>query len=985
MEWGQIIGAGGGGKGGGSGGGLSEQADTLKSTSYAQVLDLISEGEIGGLVNGMKSIYLDGVPIENADGSANFSGVQYVATNGTQDQPVISGFDQVRNEINVGIECKVVTGPVVRSITNANVTSVIVTVQLPALSHMDDKGNLGGSSVQFAIDVQVGGAGWVEKLNDTISGKSSSAYERQYRIILPAGASRDIRLRRITADSTSTQLNNKTNFKSYTEVIDAKLRYPNSALVGLKVDASQFRAIPTRGYDTRLLLIRVPTNATPRADGSLAYSGTWNGTFKIAWSCCPAWAFYDVITADRYGLGSFLAATPPDKWALYEISRRCNELISNGFGGMEPRFTCNVWINTRQEAHKLLADLTSCFQGMAYSDGSTIIAVQDAPRDPAYLFTNANVTKGDFRYEGTSAKARHTVALVAWNDPADLYRRKVEYVEDTAGIARYGVIETEVLAFACTSRGQAHRVGKWLLLSELMQTETISFSTGAEGALVRPGDLIKIADARRAGVRMGGRVKAAAGAVLTVDLAPSTAPGSQLYVVAPDGAIQQREIVSVIGTQITLTVPFSPMPTAQCGWLISSAAVEAQTARVLTVTEEDGGHSIIALQHEPDKFPAVEQGMVLQPRAISALNPMPGTPTGMALSEQTYLFQSTTRTKLNVRWTAVPHAVRYRVEWRYADGNFQAAETTAPDFDVMDAEPGHYEVRLTAINAAGLPSATSAAASYTVTGYDPLTDPAQQVNITVLGSATIACDYTGAVKPGQVPRVITPTVVKAGVDIRTADFTAYSVSAPGGVDASVNTTAGDTDKGRITIGSGWTSAGVINLTVTVGGVAFGPFPVSVDRSNDPPPNTGGGGGGGGGSGTLYDSTIDAVTSGTFAPVSDVLGNLALASGQKLAVSAPLDYMIYSAMGDVSGQMEIKVQYNSGSGWTDFSAGSVAGSYSSWSSLDYYGEQGFVSLAQEEAGLPAGSYAIRLLARKSAGTPSMATLYPVSGTLTFSIT
>ena len=442
MEWGQIIGAGGGGKGGGSGGGLSEQADTLKSTSYAQVLDLISEGEIGGLVNGMKSIYLDGVPIENEAGSANFSGVQYVATNGTQDQPVISGFDQVRNEINVGVECKVVTGPVVRSITNANVTSVIVTVQLPALSHMDDKGNLGGSSVLFAIDVQVGGAGWVEKLNDTISGKSSSAYERQYRIILPAGASRDIRLRRITPDSTSTQLNNKTNFKSYTEVIDAKLRYPNSALVGLKVDASQFRAIPTRGYDTRLLLIRVPTNATPRADGSLAYSGTWDGTFKIAWSCCPAWCFYDVITADRYGLGSYLGATPPDKWALYEISRRCNELIADGFGGTEPRFTCNVWVNTRQEAHKLLSDLTSCFQGMAYSDGSTIIAVQDAPKDPVYLFTNANVSRGDFTYEGSSAKARHTVALVSWNDPADLYRRKVEYVEDSAGIARYGVIET---------------------------------------------------------------------------------------------------------------------------------------------------------------------------------------------------------------------------------------------------------------------------------------------------------------------------------------------------------------------------------------------------------------------------------------------------------------------------------------------------------------------------------------------------------------
>lgn len=708
-----IISGAGGGKAGGSGGGLSEQEDTLKSQSFAQVLDLISEGEIGGLVDGLKSIYLDETPIMNPDGSTNFSGVDYAATTGTQSQGVIAGFDQVRNETIVGIEAKISTGPVVQSISNTNITSVVVTVQLPSLTFMDSSGNLGGSDVNFAIDVNNNGGGWVEKINDTISGKSSSNYERQYRVNLPAGGPWQIRLRRITADSTSSQLNNKTFFKSYTEVIDAKLRYPNSALVALKIDASQFRAIPRRGYDVKLLKIRFPTNATVRADGSLEYTGTWDGTFQIGWCACPGWAYYDIITTDRYGLGSYVDAAQVDKWALYTISRYCNELISDGFGGTEPRFSCNVWVNTRQEAFKLLSDFTSVFRGMAYWSTGAMTAVQDSPKDPTYLFTNANVVDGQFSYQGSSAKSRHTVALVRWNDPNDLYRQKVEYVEDSEGIARYGVIESEIVAFGCTSRGQAHRLGRWLLYSERYETEVVGFKTGAEGVLCRPGDIVKVADQYRAGQRLGGRVVAATSTTVTVDALPTYPSGTlTLYVVGPDGELMTRTVSSITGTTITVTEAFDVIPTVQLGWVLSSDAVSAQTFRILTVSEsDDGGHEVTALSYEPSKYGFIDNNLTLVTRNYTSLSPVPDVVSSISFSEDLYYYQNDVRSKLSVFWPAAASATRYRIEWRVNGANWMFDETSAHDYEIFDTVPAKYEVRIYAIGAFGTQSKTYASAN----------------------------------------------------------------------------------------------------------------------------------------------------------------------------------------------------------------------------------------------------------------------------------
>lgn len=708
-----------GGKSGGSGGGLTEQADTLKSTSYAQVLDLIAEGEIVGLVDGLKSIYLDDVAIQSADGSENFNGVQFASTTGTQTQSTIAGFDQVTNEIAVNVEVGITVGPHEETITNTNVTSVVITVQFPSLTLLSEDANLGGTSVRFAIDINIDGGGYIEKINQTITGKSATSYERQFRLSLPAGSSRIIRLRRITPDSANTTLNNKTFFKSYTQIIDARLRYPNSAIVALKIDASQFRAIPRRGYDVKLLKIKIPSNATVRADGSLTYAGTWNGAFQIAWSSNPAWCFYDLLTTERYGCGAYIDASQVDKWALFQIGQYCDELIDDGFGSLEPRFSCNVWINSRQEAYKVLQDFASAFRAMTFWGTGAVTAVQDAPTDPVFLFTNGNVINGDFGYQGSSAKARHTIALVSWNDPADMYRQKVEYVEDTAGIARYGIIESQLLAFACTSRGQAHRVGKWMLYTERYETEIVTFKTGIESSFCRPGDVIKVADQYRAGSRLGGRIVSATSLTVTVDSLTSgaIASGGDFYVIGPDGKVQQRTISSVLDTAITLTAALSPIPNAQSVWVASSAALEAQTFRVLSMVEtEDTQHEIIAVAHRADKYDAIEQDIVLEPRTYSSLSPIPDAVASVTLSESLYRYQSDVRAKVTCNWPAAANASRYRVEWRLNDNNFARDETGSLDFEILNTTVGKYVVRVTPIGVFGTPSSFYAEATIDTQG-----------------------------------------------------------------------------------------------------------------------------------------------------------------------------------------------------------------------------------------------------------------------------
>ncbi len=692
-----IIGAGGGGKGGGGSARVAQEApDSLRSKAYARVMDLISEGEIEGLVDGLKSVYLDDTPIQNEDGSYNFTGVTLETRPGSQQQGYVPGFSSVENEVAVGVEVKA-SQSVVRSITDPDVDAVRVKISLPQLTNQDTtNGDLNGSSVTFAIDLQSNGGGFVEVVNDTISGKTTTRYQRGYYVPLTGSGPWEIRVRRITADSTSSAVQNKTFLESYTEVIESKLRYPNSALVALRVDASQFSSIPRRSYDMKLLRVRVPTNYEPT---TRAYNGIWDGTFKIAWTDNPAWCFYDLVTSTRYGLGSYIPEAQVDKWALYRVAQYCDQLVPNGLGGSEPRFTCNLYLQTREQAYKVVQDMASIFRGMVYWSGGAITVTQDAPVDPVYQFAPANVIDGEFAYQGSSAKARHTVALVTWNDPDDFYRQKVEYVEDAAGIARYGIVQTEVVALGCTSRGQAHRVGKWLLYSEQSESEIVTFRTGLEGAVVRPGDVIKVADPVRGGMRLGGRIAGATALSVTLDQDVPADLVWRLSVITPGGKVEERNVGWVAGRVVNLTIPFSEAPQVGAIWVLASTVVEPQLFRVVSIAETDPGvHEVTALAHNPSKYDAIEQGLALQPRSITVLSDMPAAPTGLAMTESLYRVKDQAQVLVQISWTEVQTAIAYRVTYRVNGGNFTSLPLTSANYaEIRNAQEGDYEFQVRAI------------------------------------------------------------------------------------------------------------------------------------------------------------------------------------------------------------------------------------------------------------------------------------------------
>lgn len=717
----RIIGSGGGGGGGGGGGQQStrvavESPDSLRSKQFARVLDVVSEGEIGGLVGGLKSVYLDDTPIENADGTLNFSGITLDTRNGTQTQSYITGFSAVENEQAVGQEVKF-SASVARTISNANANAVRVTIGVPTLLLQNEKtGDRGGSSVTIAIDVQADGGGYVEQLQDTITGKTTTKYQRSYRIALTGAGPWDIRVRRLTADSTTTALTNKTYWDSYTEIIDAKLRHPNSALVGLRFDASQFRAIPTRGYHIRGIKVRIPSNYNPT---TRAYTGVWDGTFSIAWTNNPAWCFYDLLTSERYGAGEYLSEDQIDKWSLYNIGQYCDELVPDGFGGMEPRFTCNIYIQTREDAFKLITNFASIFRGMAYWAGDTIMPIADKPTDATMLFTAANVIDGQFSYSGTSIKARHTVCLVTWNDPSQRYQQKLEYVEDPDGIAKYGVVQTDIVALGCTSRGQAHRLGKWVLFSERMETETVRFHCGMDGVFIEPGAVIKTQDQFRAGERFGGRIVSATKYSVVVD-APQTIVAGETYalsVILADGTLQQRTVSNAPGVSATLNVypGFSSAPQENSMWVLATGSLEPETWRVISVAEADATTlEVVALAHNPGKYDAVENNLILESLPTTTINvDIPETPSGINIVESLYAANSILKIRASVSWPPCLGAGSYVATYQKDNSNASVEYIVgAPFVEFDDLTPGTYTVRIVAVNALGRKSATGVATQY---------------------------------------------------------------------------------------------------------------------------------------------------------------------------------------------------------------------------------------------------------------------------------
>lgn len=772
-------------------------ANTLQSRAFAQVLDLISEGEIVGLVDGAKSIYLNGTVLENADGSRNFQNVTYEGRTGTQAQTYIPSAADVESAIVVSTEVTAAT-PLVRTVSNSDVDAVRLILSVLALYKAESDGKQAGTSVEIAIDVQASGGSYVTQVTDVIDGKATSKYQRAYRIALTGSAPWNIRVRRITADTTDLTIQNKTYWDSYTEIIEAKLRYPNSALVSMRFDSAAFQGIPSRAFDMKLLKVQVPVNYDPVAR---TYTGIWNGTFKTAWTDNPAWVFYDLVTNERYGLGTYVPAAQVDKWALYTVSQYCDEQVNDGFGGTEPRFTCNVYLQSRQEAFKVINDLASVFRGMVYWSSGSLTVSQDAPQDAVALYTQANVVNGQFTYSGASAKAKHTVALVTWNDPDDQYRQKIEYVENATQIARLGVIQTEVTAFGCTSRGQANRVGRWLLFSEELESETVTFSTGIEGAVARPGDVIKVADSARAGARMGGRVVTASTTVIGVDSAVTLAAGTwTMYVVLANGTVESKTVSSVAGQSVTLASALSSAPQVGAQWVITGTSLEAQTFRVVTVSEQDGAVvEITALKHDPDKYDAVEDGLVITPRDISILDDATAPVTNGAVTE--YLYTTTTDVKVGatITWTPPSRATGYLVEVRIDQQNLVQYTTQSASLELLDCEVGTYIITIYALNITGKKSA-----AYTFTA-SVLGKTANPANVT--GLQLVAQGANGLLQWDQHPDL--DVRIGGQIAIRYSELT---TSATWNTSIPVAEFAGSATSGTVPIAAGTYLARAVDST-----------------------------------------------------------------------------------------------------------------------------------------------------------------------------
>ena len=706
-----IIGAGGGGGGKGGGGGAARTPttarDSLDSTQYAQVVDLISEGEIAGLKDGFKSIFLDNTPLQNTDGTFNFQNVTIYTRNGTQNQDIIPFAGVIEDERPVGVTVRN-DGPVTRTITDSQTEAVRVTITVPRLERITNEGDTVGESVRLQIAIQYNGGGFTTVIDDTIAGRSGDLYQRDYLIGLTGTFPVDVRVTRITPDSNDLRTANEFSWSSYTEIIYAKLAYPNSALVGIRIDAEQFNNIPSRSYRIRGIKVAVPSNATvDQTNGRITYAGVWNGTFGAAqWTSDPAWILYDLLTSTRYGFGEHIPAASLDKFAFFSASQYASTLVPDGFGGQEPRFSCNTNIQTQEDAYKLINDMCSVFRVMPFYGIGSLTLAQDKPTDPAYLFTLANVTEEGFSYSSSSLKARPNVAVVSYLD-LTLRDTVFEVVEDAESIVKYGAVKTEISAFACTSRGQARRIGEWILYSERYENETISFSVSIDaGVVVRPGQVIEVADPVKAGARRGGRITTATTTTVTVDDATGlTAAGAQLSVILPDGSVEKRAINSVAGNVIAVAVAYTAAPNANSVWVYETSNIQPSTWRVLGIAEQDGtNYAVSALSYNAGKYDYIERDQPLQQRDITDLNITPAAPTNLNATEILYDGGGIAKSKLVVEWQPAVAVKDYRIRWRYEPGNWNTFNISRLDFEILDTSPGVYTIEVYAIGANLKPS-----------------------------------------------------------------------------------------------------------------------------------------------------------------------------------------------------------------------------------------------------------------------------------------
>lgn len=742
-----LIAGAGGKKSSGSSRTPVEADDTVNSRAMASILDLLGEGVVGGLINGAKSIFIDGVALENEDGSFNYSGVTWDFRDGSQDQSPMPGFDFVETPKAVNTQLKT-TNAVTVAIDNDDADRVRVIMKFPSLRSIDKKtGDTNGTSVQFKFQLANGNGSFYDVIatgesssDVTLTAKKTGVYYRSYEIQLPKpGRAYKVRVLRLSADSNDQYLFNDTWVDSIGEIVDTPMNYPNSVLVGLKVNSEQFgSSMPSRSYLIRGLKIRVPSNYDENTN---TYNGVWDGTFKLLSSSNPAWILFDLLTNARYGLGKFVSESMIDLGQLYQIGRYCDEEVDDGFGGKEKRFAINTQITSRQDAYRLIQDIAGAFRGMVFWAGGMVNIMQDSPSDPVMLFTNANVKDGLFTYKGSARKDRPSVALITYNNKQDGYKQNVEYVEDQEAMARYGERKTEAVAFGCTSRGQAHRVGLWLLYTARMESDMITFTAGLDASFLMPGETVLIQNKYRAGKRNSGRIVSFTKNSITLDAPVSLKKsGSFIRIINQEGKIVERDI-NETGDNITkvtfkTALATADQPVANGVWTITEPDLVPMRARVVAIAqgETPGSFDITVVQNNASKYPAIDNGAALVPENTTVLDPTYSKPSNLVISEGTYLSSpGNLSVKLMLAWEG--KSPEYWVSWRRSDegnvSNWQSARATEEQYEIVNvAENGRYDFQLYSVSFGGKKSEIITAV-YQVKGT--MTPPGAPTSLTAVG------------------------------------------------------------------------------------------------------------------------------------------------------------------------------------------------------------------------------------------------------------